>query len=317
MYQKILDAAERLKNIAHKTPVMTSRLLDEKIGANVFIKCEHLQRVGAFKFRGAYNAISALPEAQKQKGVVTFSSGNHGMATALTCHILNIPATIIVPHDAPEVKLQAIKSYGANIVFYNRFKEDRELISQTLIEEKGCTLIPPFDNYNVLSGQGTLAKELIETVGNLDYLFVQVGGGGLIAGCSIATKQLLPNCQVIGVEPEIANDASQSFNSGQRIKIPTPNSIADGLNTPLIGELVFPIIQKNVNNIITVTENEILQTMYFLWTRCKIMCEPSGAVSTAAIFSGKFPNIQGKRIGVVISGGNVDVRQASSLFKDI
>lgn len=317
MYQKILDAAERLKNIAHKTPVMTSRLLDEKIGANVFIKCEHLQRVGAFKFRGAYNAISALPEAQKQKGVVTFSSGNHGMATALTCHILNIPATIIVPHDAPEVKLQAIKSYGANIVFYNRFKEDRELISQTLIEEKGCTLIPPFDNYNVLSGQGTLAKELIETVGNLDYLFVQVGGGGLIAGCSIATKQLLPNCQVIGVEPEIANDASQSFNSGQRIKIPTPNSIADGLNTPLIGDLVFPIIQKNVNNIITVTENEILQTMYFLWTRCKIMCEPSGAVSTAAIFSGRFPNIQGKRIGVVISGGNVDVRQASSLFKDI
>ena len=317
MYQKILDAAERLKNIAHKTPVMTSRLLDEKIGANVFIKCEHLQRVGAFKFRGAYNAISALPEAQKQKGVVTFSSGNHGMATALTCHILNIPATIIVPHDAPEVKLQAIKSYGANIVFYNRFKEDRELISQTLIEEKGCTLIPPFDNYNVLSGQGTLAKELIETVGNLDYLFVQVGGGGLIAGCSIATKQLLPNCQIIGVEPEIANDASQSFNSGQRIKIPTPNSIADGLNTPLIGDLVFPIIQKNVNNIITVTENEILQTMYFLWTRCKIMCEPSGAVSTAAIFSGRFPNIQGKRIGVVISGGNVDVRQASSLFKDI
>lgn len=317
MYQKILDAAERLKNIAHKTPVMTSRLLDEKIGANVFIKCEHLQRVGAFKFRGAYNAISALPEAQKQKGVVTFSSGNHGMATALTCHILNIPATIIVPHDAPEVKLQAIKSYGANIVFYNRFKEDRELISQTLIEEKGCTLIPPFDNYNVLSGQGTLAKELIETVGNLDYLFVQVGGGGLIAGCSIATKQLLPNCQVIGVEPEIANDASQSFNSGQRIKIPTPNSIADGLNTPLIGDLVFPIIQKNVNNIITVTENEISQTMYFLWTRCKIMCEPSGAVSTAAIFSGRFPNIQGKRIGVVISGGNVDVRQASSLFKDI
>lgn len=314
MYQMILNAAKRLENVAHKTPVMTSRLLNAHVGAEVFIKCENLQRMGAFKFRGAYNAISALPEAQRKKGIVTFSSGNHGMATALTCQILGIPATIIVPHDAPEVKIAAIKGYGANIIAFDRFKEDREVISQKLIDEQGCTLIPPFDNYDVLAGQGTLTKELLETVGELDYLFVQVGGGGLIAGCSIAAKQLAPNCRVIGVEPEVAGDTTQSFKCGQRIKIPTPNSIADGLNTPQVGAIVFPIIQRNVADMVTVSEQEILQTMYYLWTRGKIMCEPSGAVSTAAAFCGKVPQIQGKRIGVVISGGNVDVRLVGKLF---
>ena len=314
MYTEILKAAQRLQGVAHKTPVLTSRLLNAHVGSEVFIKCENLQRGGAFKFRGAYNAISALPEDVRKRGIVTFSSGNHGMATAYSCKLLNAPATIVVPHDAPEVKIEAIRGYGANIVVYNRFTEDRETISKKLIEEKGYTLIPPFDHQDVLSGQGTLAKELIEEVGSLDYLFVQVGGGGLIAGCSIAAKQLLPEIKVIGVEPQVADDVTQSFACGQRIKIPTPNSVADGLNTPQVGGITFPIIQNNVHSMVNVSEQEILETMYFLWTRAKILCEPSGAVSTAAAFFHKVPDIKGKRIGVVISGGNVDVRKVSSLF---
>ena len=313
MYNKILEAAARLNGVAHKTPVMTSRLLNEKIGASTFLKCENFQRMGAFKFRGAYNAISALPESARQKGVVTFSSGNHGMAVALTSQIMGIPAVVIVPNDAPEVKIAAIRGYGATIVTYDRFKEDREIIAKEYMQEKGLTLIPPFDNEYVLAGQGTLAKELFEEVGELDYLFVQVGGGGLISGCAIAANHLAPNCKVIAVEPEVSNDTYQSFQSGVRTKHPAPDSVADGLNTPIPGIITFPLIQKYVHDVITVSEQEILETMYYLWTRTKIMAEPSGAVAIAAAFHGKIP-VHSKRIGAVISGGNVDVRLVSKFF---
>lgn len=314
MYNKILEAATRLEGVAHKTPVMSSRLLNEKIGAQAFFKCENLQRMGAFKFRGAYNAISALTEEVRQRGVVTFSSGNHGMAVALTAQILRIPALVIVPQDAPPVKLAAIDGYGAQIITYNRFTEDREAIAKEYTNRKGFTLIPPFDNEYVLAGQGTLAKELFEEVGELDYLFVQVGGGGLISGCAIAAHQLSPSCKVIAVEPEISNDTYQSFKSGIRTKHPSPNSVADGLNTPIPGVITFPLVQKYVHDVITVSEQEILETMYSLWTRAKIMAEPSGAVAFAAPFSGKI-DVRGQRIGVVISGGNVDVRLAGKFFE--
>lgn len=316
MYNKILEAAARLNGVAHKTPVMTSRLLNEKIGASAFLKCENFQRMGAFKFRGAYNAISALPENARQKGVVTFSSGNHGMAVALTSQIMGIPAVVIVPQDAPAVKIAAIRGYGATIVTYDRFKEDREIIAREYMQDKGLTLIPPFDHEDVLAGQGTLAKELFEEIGELDYLFVQVGGGGLISGCAIAAYQLSPHCKVIAVEPEVSNDTYQSFQSGVRTKHPAPNSVADGLNTPIPGMITFPLIQKYVHDVVTVSEREILETMYYLWTRTKIMAEPSGAVAIAAAFHNKIP-VQGKRIGAVISGGNVDVRLVSKFFESM
>lgn len=313
MYNKILEATERLRGIAHKTPVMTSRLLDERITAQAFFKCENFQRMGAFKFRGAYNAISALRPEVRQKGVVTFSSGNHGMAVALTAQLLQIPALVIVPKDAPPVKLAAIEGYGATIVTYDRFTEDRELIAKEYTDKQGFTLIPPFDNEDVLAGQGTLAKELFEEVGELDYLFVQVGGGGLVSGCAIAAQHLSPNCKVIAVEPEVSNDTYQSFKSGIRTKHPAPNSVADGLNTPVPGLITFPLVQKYVHDVVTVSEQQILETMYHLWTRAKIMAEPSGATAFAAPFCGKV-DVRAKRIGVVISGGNVDVRIVSKLF---
>lgn len=313
MYNKILEAAARLDGVAHKTPVMSSRLLNEKIGAQAFFKCENFQRIGAFKFRGAYNAISALDPEIRKRGVVTFSSGNHGMAVALTAQILDIPAVVIVPQDAPPVKLAAIEGYGAQIITYDRFSEDREVIAKAHMDSKGLTLIPPFDNEYVWAGQGTLAKELFEEVGELDYLFVQVGGGGLISGCAIAAHELSSNCKVIAVEPEVSNDTYQSFKSGVRTKHPAPNSVADGLNTPIPGIITFPLIQKYVHDVITVSEQDILQTMYQLWTRAKIMAEPSGATAFAAPFCGKI-DVRGKRIGAVISGGNVDVRLANKFF---
>ena len=314
MYNKILEAATRLDGVAHKTPVLSSQILSDSIGGQAFFKCENFQRMGAFKFRGAYNAISALDPAIRARGVVTFSSGNHGMAVSLTARLLGIPAVVIVPQDAPPVKLAAIEGYGGQIVTYDRFTEDRELIAKEYTESKGLTLIPPFDNEYVLAGQGTLAKELFEEVGDLDYLFVQIGGGGLISGCAIAAKQLSPNCKVIGVEPEVSNDTYLSFKSGVRTKHPAPNSVADGLNTAIPGIITFPLVQQYVHDVITVSEQEILKTMYHLWTRAKIMAEPSGATAFAAPFCGKI-DVRGKKIGAVISGGNVDVRLASKFFE--
>lgn len=315
MYEKIQKAAAVLEGVAHKTHVLTSSLLNEKTGNEIFLKCENFQRGGAFKFRGAYHAIHSLTPETRGKGVIVYSSGNHGMATALTGKLLGIPVTVLMPTDAPNVKITAAKGYGANVVLYDRFVTSREEMIEELIEEYGYTFIPPFDHENTLSGQGTVAKELIEEVGELDYLFVPCGGGGLLSGCSISAKHLLPNSKVIGVEPEVANDATQSFETGTIQKINTPNSIADGLNTPALGNITFPIIQNHVDEFVTVSESEILSTLYYIWTRLKIVIEPSGAVGLAAVFHNNLP-IKDKKIGVVLSGGNVDVKAVGRLFEE-
>ena len=312
-YERVLEAAERLAGIAHRTPVLTSRQLDEWTGNTVFLKCENFQRMGAFKFRGAYNALSRLDDASRKAGVVAFSSGNHAQAVALAGKLLGIPATVVMPADAPAVKLAAAREYGATIVSYDRETQDREEVARDLINRFGYTLIPPFDHPDVIAGQGTAAKELVDEVFSLDYLFVQCGGGGLLSGCAAYTKHVLPRCRVIGVEPELADDATRSFKTGVRQTVANPATVADGLRTPSLGELTFPLIQRYVDDMVTVSEEEIIATMYFLWTRLKIVVEPSGAVSLAPLLKRKM-GLSGKRIGVLISGGNVDVRQAGELF---
>lgn len=314
MFEKIVAAAERLDGVAHKTPVLTSTLLDELTGNQIYLKCENFQRMGAFKFRGAYNAISSLSQEAKNKGVIAFSSGNHAMATALTCKILNIPATVIMPEDAPTVKVTATKDYGATVITYNRANDSRDQIAQDLIDEFGYTFIPPFDAEPIIAGQGTVAKELIEEVGELDYLLVPCGGGGLISGCAVSAKHLSPNCKVIGVEPELSDDATKSFNTGVLHENKAPQSIADGLNTPSLGKINFPLVKEYVDDFITVSEEEIKEMMYFVWTRLKIVVEPSAVVGLAAY---KKLAVKGQKIGVVISGGNVDVREVSSIFMDV
>jgi threonine dehydratase len=316
MYEKIKNAAKILDGVAHRTPVLTSTLLNEKTGNSIFLKGENFQRGGAFKFRGAYHAMKMLTPEEKEKGVIVYSSGNHGMATALAGKLQDVPVTVVMPEDAPSVKIDATKAYGANVLYYNRFEESREEKVEKLKEKHGYTIIPPYDHENILAGQGTVAKELIEDAGELDYVFVPCGGGGLLSGCSVSTKALLPNSKVIGVEPEVANDATKSFQTGKLQRIDSPNSIADGLNTPSLGEVTFPLIRQHVDDYVNVSEDEILSTMYYLWTRLKIVVEPSGAVALAAVFHGKVP-VQNKRIGVVLSGGNVDVKAAGSLFKDV
>lgn len=315
MYEKILAAAERLNGVAHKTPVLTSRLLDEAVGAKVFLKAENLQRMGAFKFRGAYNAISALPPEAKAKGVITYSSGNHAQAIALSGQLLGVKTTVVVPSDAPAVKLEAAKGYGAEIVLYNRQTESREEIARQLTERHKYTFIPPFDHEDVIAGQGTAAKELIEEVRMIDYLFVQVGGGGLISGSAIAAKQLNPGCKVIGVEPELADDATRSFKTGELQRVENSPTIADGLRSTSLGRITFPLIRQYVDDMVTVSDTQILRAMYYLWTRMKIIVEPSGAVGLAAIMSSQLP-VTGNRAGAILSGGNADVRQADKFFAE-
>jgi len=316
LFEKILAAAQRLDGVAHKTPVLTSRLLNDKTGNSIFLKCENFQRMGAFKFRGAYNAICCLDDAARTRGVITFSSGNHAQAIALAGKLTNVATTVIVPQDAPAVKLAAAKEYGATIILYDRATMSREKVAQELIAEHGFTLIPPFDHEDVIAGQGTAARELIEEVGDVDYLFVQCGGGGLLSGSAVSAKHMLPNCKVFGVEPELADDATRSFKTGVLQYVDNPPTIADGLRTTSLGKYTFPLIRRYVDDMVTVSDTEILRTMYFLWTRLKIVVEPSGAVSLAPLFERKLP-LSGKKIGVILSGGNVDVRQAGQLFDGI
>lgn len=316
MYQKILAAAERLAGVAHRTPVLTSRLLDEHTGNRVFLKCENFQRIGAFKFRGAYNAISCLPEEARRRGVVTYSSGNHAQAIALAGKLLGVSTTVVVPSDAPSVKLAACKRYGATIVTYDRKKVAREAVAAELVAKYGLTLIPPYDHEDVVAGQGTAAKELLEDVGELDYLLVPCGGGGLLSGSAVSAKNIVPGCRVIGVEPELADDATRSFKTGVLHEVHDPPTIADGLRTKSLGSVTFPLVRRYVDDMVTVSEEEIVSTMYFLWTRLKIVVEPSGAVGLAPLFHRKLP-IEGKRVGVIISGGNVDVRGVSQLFSGV
>ncbi|HEU4646502.1 MAG TPA: threo-3-hydroxy-L-aspartate ammonia-lyase [Burkholderiales bacterium] len=309
-YEDLAAAHERIKPYAKKTPVLTSSTVDALTGAKVHFKCENFQRMGAFKFRGAYNALSQLIPEQKKQGVVAFSSGNHAQAVALSGRMLGIPATIVMPTDAPKVKLEATRGYGAEVVLYDASNEDRAKIAEKLAAERGLTVIPPFDHPHILAGQGTAAKELIEQTGQLDILMVPCGGGGLLSGCSIAAKHLSPQCRVIGVEPAAGDDGLRSFRSGKLESVPLPMTIADGARTMCLGKLTFSIIQRNVHDFLTVTDEELLEWMFFLWERMKMVVEPTGALAAAALLQGKI-DTKGKKVGVVISGGNVDLAWAA------
>ncbi|KAG4077637.1 hypothetical protein HA402_003032 [Bradysia odoriphaga] len=302
----IATAAAILQNHAILTPVMTSRQADAIADAQLFFKCENFQRIGAFKFRGAFNAISQLTPAQRQAGVIAFSSGNHAQAMALAARELGVNVTIVMPQDAPAAKLAATRGYGANVVIYQRQTEDREAITQRLAAEQGLTMIPPYDYPQVMAGQGTAAKELIEEVGPLDVLLVCTGGGGLLSGCAIAAHHWSPGCRVFGVEPEAGNDVQQAFRSGEKVWIPVPETIADGAQTQQVGHLTFPIIQHYVEDILTVTDQQLCQQMRFFMERMKMVVEPTGCLAAAAAMN-QVIDLRGKKVGVIVSGGNVDV----------
>ena len=309
-YADVAAAHERIKPFAKRTPVLTSSTIDALTGAKVHFKCENFQRMGAFKFRGAYNALTQLSPEQKRKGVVAFSSGNHAQAVALAGKLLGVPATIVMPTDAPRVKLEATRGYGAEIVTYNASNEDRQKIAERLAAERSLTVIPPFDHPHILAGQGTAAKELIEETGPLDILMVPCGGGGLLSGCSIAARHLSPKCRVIGVEPAAGDDGLRAFRAGKLVTISLPDTIADGARTMALGKITFALIQKNVDDFLTVTDAELLKWMFFLWERMKIVVEPTGALAAAALLQGKI-DAKGKKVGLVISGGNVDLAWAA------
>jgi threonine dehydratase len=306
-YADIVAAAQRLTGIAYHTPILTSRQADERVGAHVFFKCENFQRTGAFKIRGAYNAMSLLNDDQKHRGVVAYSAGNHAQAIALAGRLLHVPTTIIMPQDAPAAKIAATKEYGAEVILYNRYTESREKIAAELVKSRELTLLPPFDHPDIIAGQATAAKELIEEIGSLDYLFVPIGGGGLIAGSAIAAAHLSPQCVVIGVEPALGNDAQQSLRSGHIVKIPVPRTIADGAQTQRIGDLTFPIIRTSVRDIVTVTDEQLQKQMQFFAERMKIVVEPTGCLAAAAVME-KIVDVSGARVGVIVSGGNVDLK---------
>ena len=314
-YDDVAAAAARLQGQAHRTPVMRSRTIDGELSAQLFFKCENLQRMGAFKFRGAFNALSRFDAQQRQSGVVTFSSGNHAQAIASSARLLGMTATIIMPNDAPAAKVAATRGYGGNVVLYDRFTEDREQIGRDLAEKHGMTLIPPYDHPDVIAGQGTAAKELIEDVGDLDALFVCLGGGGLLSGSLLAAQALAPNCKVIGVDPEAGNDVQLSLRAGHIVKIDTPRTIADGAQNQAPGDLTFAIIQQRVNEVLTVNDEQLVQDMRFYAERMKIVVEPTGSLSLAAAIHGGLP-LKGKRVGIVISGGNVDLERFASLLSE-
>jgi len=313
-YADVVRASETLAGVAHRTPVLTSSTADALAGARLYFKCENLQRMGAFKFRGGYNAIARLTPEQRAAGVLTFSSGNHAQAIALGARLQGVKATIIMPEDAPAAKKAATQGYGGNVVTYDRYKEDREAVARKLQEQTGATLIPPYDHADVIAGQGTAAKELIEDVGELDYLFVCLGGGGLLSGSLLAAKALSPACKVYGVEPQAGNDGQQSLRKGEVVRIPAPKSIADGALTTHLGELTFPIIQQHVEDILTVTDAQLVQTMKFYAERMKLVVEPTGCLSAAAALHQAVPLPAGARVGVIISGGNVDLAAYASLL---
>jgi threonine dehydratase len=311
-YTRIEAAASSLKGTANQTPVLTSRTVDQLIGNQVFFKCENFQRTGSFKFRGAYNALSQLPVEQQRQGVLTYSSGNHAQAIALSGKLLNIPTTIVMPQDAPVVKQSATRSYDAEIILYDRDEATREKLCEQIAGDRQLTLIPPFDHPDVVAGQGTAAKELFETVGELDLLLVCCGGGGLLSGCAIAAHTLSPNCRVIGVEPALGDDAVRSFHSKTLQTVHNPATIADGARTPSLGKITFPLVMHYVHDMVSVSDEVLLRTMFFLWERLKIVVEPTGALAATALLEGVV-KANNSRIGVMISGGNVDLQQVGEL----
>lgn len=311
--EDVREAASRLANVAHRTPVVTSRTLDERTGGRIFLKCENFQRIGAFKFRGAYNRLSRLDAAQRRGGVVAFSSGNHAQGIALAAKLLDIPATIVMPEDAPKSKVAATQGYGAEIVFYDRYRSHRAEIAQGICDERGAVMVPPFDDPYIISGAGTAALELLEDAGNLDILIAPVGGGGLLSGTSIAVHGVNPRIDIFGVEPEAGNDVQQSLRRGEIVHIEVPKTIADGLQTQAPSELTFGIMREHVRDVVTVSDEQLREAMRFAFERLKIVLEPSGAAGIAAVMNAKI-DVAGKRVGVVISGGNVDAERFAQLL---
>lgn len=307
-------AAKRLVGVAHRTPVFTSRTLDGLVGggASVFVKAENLQRVGAFKFRGAYNRLSCLTDDERSRGVVSFSSGNHAQAVALAARLVGVRAVILMPEDAPVAKLEATRAYGAEVVLFDRYTADREELGRSLVSEQGLVLVPPFDDPLIMAGQGTAALELVADVGPLDVLVVPVSGGGLAAGCATVMASRCPGSVVVGVEPEAGNDTQQSLAAGARVVIDVPRTIADGLQMTTPGALTFPVVQRLVSSIVTVSDAELVDAMVFLFDRMKLVAEPSGAAGVAALLAGRVP-LSGTRVGVIVSGGNVGAQRFAEL----
>jgi threonine dehydratase len=314
-FEDVKAARQRISGMAHVTPVLTSRTADAMAGASLFFKAENLQRGGAFKFRGAYNSIAALEPAIRRNGVVAFSSGNHAQALAYAARLFGASAVIVMPQDTPAMKVAATKGYGAEIVFFDRYSEDREEISQRITTERGAVFIPPYDHADVIAGQGTAALELIEEVGDIDFLIVPLGGGGLLAGSALSAKALLPGCKVIGVEPEAGDDGRQSLRKGKIVRIPVPKSIADGALSTHVGERNFPIVKRSVEDIVTVSDTQLIETMRFFAERMKIMVEPTGCLAAAAVLHGAI-TCPGKRVGIVLSGGNVDLKTFNALLNE-
>ena len=312
-FDDVVAAAERIEGAARRTPVMTSRMADDALGAELFFKCENLQRIGAFKFRGAYNALSNFDAGQREGGVITYSSGNHAQAIARSAQLLGIAATIIMPQDAPAAKMAATRGYGAEIVTYDRYTEDRDAIGRRLAEERGMTLVPPYDHTDIVAGQGTAAKELFEEVGALDMLFVCLGGGGLLAGSALSAEALAPDCEVYGAEPEAGDDGQQSLRKGEIVRIATPKTIADGAQTPSLGAIPFDIIRRRVKDIVTVSDDDLVDCMRFFASRMKLVVEPTGSLSYAAVRK-LAAEVRGKRVGIIISGGNVDLDRFAELL---
>jgi threo-3-hydroxy-L-aspartate ammonia-lyase len=313
-FADIQGAASRLDGIAHRTPIMTSRTLNEQVGAEVFLKCENLQRVGAFKFRGAYNAISQLSEAEQERGVITFSSGNHAQAIALVGKLLSVKTIIVMPDNAPATKRAATEGYGAQVVNYNPKEADRKEIAEGLAAEHGYTIIPPYDHAHVIAGQGTATLELVEDVGGLELLLTPVGGGGLISGSAIAAKGAAPGCKVIGVEPELADDAARSFHSKTLHTVHNPPTIADGTRTPSLGNITFPLVLEYVDDVVTVSEEAIKEAVRYAFFRLKIVVEPSGVLGLAALLSGAVK--PSGRVGVILSGGNIDAATMAGIMAE-
>jgi threonine dehydratase len=309
----VRQAAERLRGVANRTPVVMSRTVDALVGGQVFFKCENLQRGGAFKFRGAYNRLAALSPDERRRGVVAFTSGNHAQGVALAARELGVSATVVMPSDAPASKVAATRSYGAEVVVYDRLTEDREAIARRLADERGLTLVPPYDHPLIMAGQGTAALELVEEVGSRDWLLTPDGGGGLLSGCSVAAASLLPDIKIVGVETEASNDWVLSLEAGHPVRIPPPDTIADGMRTQQPGALTFPIVQRLVQRVTTVSEQEVKDAMRFMLLRLKLLVEPTGAVPVALLLSGRL-ELRGQRVGVILSGGNADPALIAEIF---
>jgi threonine dehydratase len=313
-YADVHAAAERLHGVAQRTPVATSRTLDARLSARILLKCENLQRAGAFKFRGAYNAIAKLTPQERARGILSYSSGNHAQAVALASRLLGAAATIVMPENAPAAKRRATEGYGARIVSYDPAVAKREDIAEGLRRTGDPVLVPPYDHADVIAGQGTAALELIEDAGPLDLLLVPCGGGGLLSGSALAARRMSPGCRVVGVEPETADDATRSFRTGVLASVDNPPTIADGARTPSLGKLTFPLVRENVDEMVTVSDDDLVRTMRFVWERLKLVVEPTGVLGLAAAFCGKL-DPAGRRVGVILSGGNVDLSTALSLFE--